>query len=750
MKRHHLISKVLTVLLAAAAMGGAVSAAEPDLAPPVITHTPVSTAYSDANLIIKAKVADASAVQRVNLLFRTQGTTNFYSINMARVGSEYRAAIPASYMTPGSVEYYIQATDAAGNIATYPAEGSPQTVSVRKDTTVPEPELVEPSGAVSAGGFAVYVVFRDLAGNVDPKSVRVFYNGREVTADTMISNTGFSYNVPASDVTLHPQLIVEAADLAGNRVKRSFSFWKSPDWSRELRVDYQPGEDAKAKLDMSMGWGPLYLSANLRSNDPWFTGDAGQPENSFELRYDARLMRLAVGDTTSSVAPLALDALRHRGGDLTLRLGPISLQSVYGFPSVYVAGEEYQRKLIAVKPAFDTRGLDFSLSLVKIRDEWTPENDIPGVNPELNYVLDGQVGLAMLGGKAGLDIETALSIYHDNARGDLWTTLDAVEDEELQEQLRKIPDNVKDFLEMPDLQYGFPKIDVGAQATLRLPLPWSQAQAQYFRYGKSFYTIAGSGEGNAEGLRATYDTIRLLNALQLSTECERKIDNVTPLLDLAMENELGNRTVYNTCTAKVSMGPAGRLNLDLGATYSDEAPLDGELTEITNGYTAELRNVRFRMFGAGVRLGASAGLTQYNDLTEASGLNDKDTQVYKVSGGLDVGAWSYDVAYGEKREVDAVDQLMVRNPSIDGSITWTLRKPHLLFFTPQDLRLRLSGSSDRSLDRQGVQVSAKNSVKFEADSRLTQAIRLSGAWQQVRQQDTAPETKWSTSFRWRF
>jgi hypothetical protein len=111
------------------------------------------------------------------------------------------------------------------------------------------------------------------------------------------------------------------------------------------------------------------------------------------------------------------------------------------------------------------------------------------------------------------------------------------------------------------------------------------------------------------------------------------------------------RTAYNSCAAKVSMGPAGRVNFDLGAKYADEAPLGNALTENTYDYTAELKNICFGLFGAGVRLGAAAGLTQLDVISDPSA--DKDTQIYKLSGGLDLGSWSYDAVYSEKKELDA-------------------------------------------------------------------------------------------------
>jgi hypothetical protein len=93
--------------------------------------------------------------------------------------------------------------------------------------------------------------------------------------------------------------------------------------------------------------------------------------------------------------------------------------------------------------------------------------------------------------------------------------------------------------------------------------------------------------------------------------------------------------------------------------------------------------------------------------------------------------------------------LQVKNPSIDGSITWTLRKPRLLFFTPQDLRFRLSANMDNSNDASGNRISGKKGLKAEADTRLMAGVRLNGMWQK-QISDTVPETKWSTSFRWRF
>lgn len=96
-----------------------------DHEPPVIAHTPVTSVAAGASATINATVTDASGVTDVTLWYRKKGGSILVSLPMALApGSVYAATIDASAIGTEGVEYYITATDKAGNVAQLPS-GSP-------------------------------------------------------------------------------------------------------------------------------------------------------------------------------------------------------------------------------------------------------------------------------------------------------------------------------------------------------------------------------------------------------------------------------------------------------------------------------------------------------------------------------------------------------------------------------------------------------------------------------------------------
>ncbi|MFP5212285.1 MAG: S8 family serine peptidase [Acidobacteriota bacterium] len=132
-----------------------VASAKPlDTIPPVISHTPVSTASPGTTLTINANVTDNVAVKSVMLYYRKQGQTAYASAAMTSVsGSRYSANIPGSKVTSPGLEYYITATDGISTTYSARAENPNQIVVVDK----PVIAAVSPVKGSASGGTAIAV-----------------------------------------------------------------------------------------------------------------------------------------------------------------------------------------------------------------------------------------------------------------------------------------------------------------------------------------------------------------------------------------------------------------------------------------------------------------------------------------------------------------------------------------------------------------------------------------------------------------
>ncbi|MDX9741420.1 MAG: hypothetical protein RBT81_09620 [Gammaproteobacteria bacterium] len=113
-----IITSLMAVPLLAQAAGGvpeAQSGRGPDISPPVITHVPQDTFRADAALRIHARVVDESGVDEVVLFHRNAGELEYRQTRMApdRGADFYVAELPAG--SGPRIEYFIRATDTAGN-----------------------------------------------------------------------------------------------------------------------------------------------------------------------------------------------------------------------------------------------------------------------------------------------------------------------------------------------------------------------------------------------------------------------------------------------------------------------------------------------------------------------------------------------------------------------------------------------------------------------------------------------------------
>ena len=102
-----------------------------DTTPPEIAHDAVPDGQLEGVAVpVEATVTDASGVASVSVYVRAKGTAAYVAVGMV-VGAadSYAASIPSALVTPAGVEYYLQAQDAASNVALFPADGAASPLS---------------------------------------------------------------------------------------------------------------------------------------------------------------------------------------------------------------------------------------------------------------------------------------------------------------------------------------------------------------------------------------------------------------------------------------------------------------------------------------------------------------------------------------------------------------------------------------------------------------------------------------------
>ncbi|MFC1712932.1 FlgD immunoglobulin-like domain containing protein [Candidatus Poribacteria bacterium] len=88
--------------------------------PPDIAHKPIAGLLEQeiADVFIEATVTDASGLASVKLNYRQRGVTNYEETGMTKgANNRYRSEIPATSFSSAGVDYFISASDEAGNVA---------------------------------------------------------------------------------------------------------------------------------------------------------------------------------------------------------------------------------------------------------------------------------------------------------------------------------------------------------------------------------------------------------------------------------------------------------------------------------------------------------------------------------------------------------------------------------------------------------------------------------------------------------
>lgn len=648
-------SWILPLVVALSLLGSSAALAqEADIKPPVVEHVPLETAVAGTHLEISARVTDDVEVMLVFLYVRARGTQNYYAFRMDPREGRYVAFVPPVLVQPGGLEYFIEAKDRAGNVTTTPAvnaEENPYRIRVTPPLA-PEPEVAPPAER--------------------------FRSRMEVRLD------GTLRHMRGADGSLDSG--------------RTFDGRFIGDWD----------------------WGPLSASLLLRNDDPAFTGDpSAQPTNRFLLEYRSRLFALGVGDVTATLTDLSIKDETLRGFDARLQLGPVSGRVASGMAERRTS-QVWGRRVRMLQAGLETSSLHARVSVGQLLDQWDEGISI-ATAPEQNYLAGIDFGVSFGRVKVGADVVG--SLYFDNAVGRLWPAIDDVRDriddiglpglEEVINFTDRVPDWIKEqylpfpnFLDLSNLPRM--SVDVGAKATLKTPLPLSDLEASYFRYGSDFVTLAGIGVRDSEGYTLTWRSQgQLMESLSLGLNYERSKDGVPSLLELTGVTSPPPDPQPRTERQKVG-GTAG-YRLPNRAMLEFRFEQDETRPEGTGSAERTLTVHRYGIRGVPYRLGDLSGrinatymtATQQNHVDPSK---DKHAVTYRVDGWIDRGAWSHRLALGLKTEVDA-SSVRVDSPTVALSTRWTSPDPRWLGWEFYNLEVRAGVSYATSRGTNGVDVS---------------------------------------------
>ena len=152
-------------------------------APPVITHTPITSGTLGTAIAVTATITDDTDVTAPTLGYRVSGGT-YTTVPLASSGETYTATIPGDAVTRAGVEYYLEARDADGNITRTPLASPfiPYRISVQAATLT-----------VTRGGTGTGSVSSSPAGIACGSRCAAVFAGGTTVALTAVADTGSAF-----------------------------------------------------------------------------------------------------------------------------------------------------------------------------------------------------------------------------------------------------------------------------------------------------------------------------------------------------------------------------------------------------------------------------------------------------------------------------------------------------------------------------------------------------------------------------
>ncbi len=278
----------------------------------------------------------------------------------------------------------------------------------------------EPFSKVPAAeGVLILASFAPEA-NIDSSSVRVKWNGTEVTGRANVSALLVSFDAGRLKAGTHRVSIV-AHDASGSRIGPvSWQFQvvgRSPQSAPDEASRSQPVSGVTfAELrheefsgitlnnnnlggNLNGAYGPMHFEASAYLTS--LESRTVQPRNRFVLSAGTGWLNFTLGDATPYFNDLVLYGRRVRGVQAGLHTGIVNLEFVTGqtmraiSPVPGVLGGTYQQTLTAIRPSFGGRSFQFGLTLLKARDDTSSINPLAvTVAPRDNLVIGADVLMA--------------------------------------------------------------------------------------------------------------------------------------------------------------------------------------------------------------------------------------------------------------------------------------------------------------------------------------------------------------------
>ena len=357
--------KMLSILLSAAFVLCIVAAIP---AQAQITTKVASVVASSAGprmpLTLKVDLQQGETIERVFLVYRPFGSSDYNRIEMDIVGNTASAAIPAEDVVPPFVEYYLVLVGRDGKLESYPLSetadpfetppGKTLQITVSGESNADKQVMFlspEPDSRVSAEDLLISISLLRADSIVVKRATQLLLDGGDISSSAVVTGDIIVVAPENTGMTIRPgahRLTVRLFDREGNLHRTSSIMFTVTGRSGE---PVEPSEEWKYYSSIQLesrhedisSEGTWYNRANLT-----FTGTTGdwrfnastfvtsdekanrQPQDRFFASAELPWVRIGYGDAYPSFPNLILSGKRVRGLTSALRLGWFNLDLTLG------------------------------------------------------------------------------------------------------------------------------------------------------------------------------------------------------------------------------------------------------------------------------------------------------------------------------------------------------------------------------------------------------------------------------------
>lgn len=449
-----------------------------------ISAVRIGDAKEKTPVTVSADLIAAENLSGINLFFKKFGENEYRNLEMMIAGNTASVSIPAEFIVPPYLDYYILLYLKNGSTETYPLgieQGiTPLQIAISgvsekdKEILILSPQDGE---MLSQDNMLISISFFRAPDNIDINKTRIYLNNEDVSSRVLIAGDLIILSGENFDESLSSGsrlLKVEIYDKEGNlyhSISRSFQI-VSAEIAAEVSTRWKTAGNIRAEsrsesYNSASTWYNNLNAEASASNETWrFSGNlyfTSEEKNNLQPynRYSAVIqggdwLELRVGDTYPRFPSLIMDGKRIRGISGFLNLGFLNVAaalgesdrkiegalietypqgqvplgsdiipinaSKHGDPFGRVSLGTYARDLFALRPSFGS-GENFQLGFTYLHSKDNTGSIEFGARPQENVVLGTDIKFAVDNQNILFTTQVAFSMFNkDIASGNLSDT----------------------------------------------------------------------------------------------------------------------------------------------------------------------------------------------------------------------------------------------------------------------------------------------------------------------------------------